>query len=95
MVGEVTAELILSLGTGLGRELTFTLWQLRSQRKITLYLLDKRLGGFQSQFGHSGEVKNLLCLLAIEHQFLGHPAQSPSLILSSPSSKTLLYAVKI
>jgi hypothetical protein len=37
------------------------------------------LGGSQSQSGHFGEDKHLLCLLEIEPQFFRHPARSQSL----------------
>jgi len=36
--------------------------------KVPQYVLNRRLGGIQSHFGHFGEEKNLLPVLGIEHR---------------------------
>lgn len=63
------------------------------QEKSLTYPTDKRLGGLHSRSGPCSEEENLLRLLEIESQFLGHPghdivdllnelSQLPNLIIS-------------
>jgi hypothetical protein len=60
--------------------------QVHAPAALPQYLLDRRLGGSQSQSGYCGEEKNLLSVLGIKPQFLGSPDHSLDAILTSLSS---------
>jgi len=64
-----TVPLILNLGTRWEWVVSFTTWPLYSQGKKPQYLLTRRLGGTQYQFGCFWNVKNLLHLLEMNHNF--------------------------
>ena len=62
-------SLILNLGARRGWVVNFTTWPLCSQEKKPHYLLTRRLRGPQNQFGCFWDVKNLLHLLEMNHNF--------------------------